>query len=88
MLSSKEADVSIGAMRVLDKITVISNLLKKKKENCTIVLSNLILLRTSVPSTLILDGWKTLFFLKEIKLRIKEISIRKKIHIVMIVFHC
>ena len=42
MLSSKEADVSIGARRVLDKITAISNLLKKKKENCTIVLSNLI----------------------------------------------
>lgn len=39
MLSSKEADVSIGARRVLDKITAISNLLKKKKRklyNCTL----------------------------------------------------
>lgn len=55
VLSLKEADILIGRRRVLDKITVISNLLKKKrkkkirkKENRTI-LSNLILLRTSVP---------------------------------------
>lgn len=86
MLSSKEADVSIGARRVLDKITAISNLLKKKKRklyNCTLEF-NSFYGQVSLQLSFSMDG-RYFFFLKEI--RIKEISIRKKIHIV-IVFRC
>lgn len=85
MLSSKEADVSIGARRVLDKITAISNLLKRKKRklyNCTLEFNPF----TDKCPFNSHSRWMedTFFFLEEI--RIKEI--RKKIHIAMIVFRC
>lgn len=64
MLSLKEADVLIGARRVLDKITVISNLLKKK--NCTILLGfNLFTDKCSFNSD---SRWMEHIFLYEIKL--------------------
>lgn len=62
------------------KLSVISNLLKKKKLYNTLS-QDLILLRTSVPSTLILDGWKIFFYTR---LQIKEVGIRKRIRIVIL----
>lgn len=74
--------ILIGARRVLDKIICDLKFTKKKKKKLYNTLSqDLILLRTSVPSTLILDGWKIFFYTR---LQIKEVGIRKRIRIVIL----
>lgn len=54
--------ILIGARRVLDKIICDLKFSKKKKLYNNSLSQDLILLRTSVPSTLILDRWKIFFY--------------------------